>query len=64
MQRNRIVYYAIMDNSYDMGKVKLLEALDVDVVNIDFDWSEKAYEKAYDDIYDRIRDQIRSVMNR
>ena len=55
MQRNRIVYYAIMDSSYDMGKVKLLEALDVDVVNVDFDWSEKAYEKAYDDIYNRIR---------
>ena len=55
MQRNRIVYYAIMDNSYDIGKVKLLEALDVDVVNVDFDWSEKAYEKAYDDIYDQIR---------
>ena len=55
MQRNQIVYYAIMDSSYDMGKVKLLEALDVDVVNVDFDWSEKAYEKAYDDIYNRIR---------
>jgi len=58
MQRNRIVYYAIMDNSYDMGKVKLLEALDVDVVNIDFDWSEKAYERAYNDIYERIKEQL------
>ena len=56
--RNRIVYYAIMDNSYDMGKIKLLEALDVDVVNVNFDWSEKAYEKAYDDIYDRIKGYI------
>ena len=64
MQRNRIVYYAIMDNSYDMGKVKLLEALDVDVVNINFDWSEKAYEKAYDDIYNSIRNQIRSVIEK
>lgn len=54
IQRNRIIYYAIMDSSYDMGKVKLLEALDVDVVNVDFDWGEKAYDKAYDDIYDRI----------
>lgn len=44
-----------------MGKVKMLEALDVDVVNVDFDWSEKAYEKAYDDLYDRIRNQIRKV---
>lgn len=58
MHKNRIVYYAIMDNSYDMGKVKLLEALDVDVVDIDFDWSEKAYEKAYDDIYKIIWKQI------
>ena len=63
-QRNRIVYYAIMDNSYDMGKVKLLEALDVDVVNVEFDWSEKAYEKAYDDIYDKIRYQIRSSIEK
>lgn len=59
MQRNRIVYYAIMDSSYDMGKVKLLEALDVDVVNVEFDWSEKAYEKAYNEIYDRIKEQIK-----
>ena len=57
MQRNRIVYYAIMDSSYDMGKVKLLEALDVDVVDIEFDWSEKAYEKAYNEIYNRIKEQ-------
>ena len=56
--KNRIVYYTIMDNSYDMGKVKLLEALDVDVVNVDFDWSEKAYERAYNDIYERIKEQI------
>ena len=58
IQRNRIVYYAIMDNSYDMGKVKLLEALDVDVVNVDFDWSEKAYQKAYNDIYDKIKYKV------
>ena len=63
IKRNHIVYYAIMDNSYDMGKVKLLEALDVDVVNVDFDWSENAYEKAYNDIYNKIRNQIRCVMN-
>lgn len=59
IQRNKIFYYAIMDGSYDMGKVKLLEALDVDVVNVDFDWSETAYEKAYNEIYDRIKEQIR-----
>ena len=58
MQRNHIIYYAIMDNNYDMGKVKLLEALDVDVVNVDFDWSEKAYERAYNDIYERIKEQL------
>ena len=52
-----------MDNSYAMGKVKLLEALDVDVVNVDFDWSENAYEKAYNDIYLRIRNQNRCVIN-
>lgn len=58
MPKNRIVYYAVMDNNYDMGKVKLLEALDVDVVNVNFDWSENAYEKAYDDIYDRMQSSV------
>lgn len=58
--KNHIVYYAIMDNSYDMGKMKMLEALDVDVVPINFDWSENAYEKAYNEIYKIIREQVKS----
>ena len=58
IHRNKIVFYAIMDSSFDMGKVKLLEALNVDVVAVDFDWTENAYEKAYEDIYKRIREQI------
>lgn len=58
--KNHIVYYAIMDNSYDMGKIKMLEALDVDVVQINFDWSEDAYEKAYNEIYKIIREQVKS----
>ena len=58
--KNHIVYYAIMDNSYDMGKMKMLEALDVDVVPINFDWSENAYEKAYNEIYKIIREKVKS----
>jgi len=58
IHRNKIVFYAIMDSSFDMGKVKLLEALSVDVVAVDFDWSENAYEKAYEDIYKRIQKHI------
>ena len=57
---NRIVYYAIEDKSYDIGKIKMLEALDVEVVSIPFDWSEAAYQKAYDLIYDRIQKSINS----
>lgn len=55
---NRIVYYAIEDKSYDIGKIKMLEALDVEVVSIPFDWSETAYQKAYDMIYDNIKKTI------
>ena len=55
--KNHIVYYTILDNSYDLGKMKMLEALDVDVVPINFDWSENAYEKAYNEIYKIIREQ-------
>ena len=58
IERNKIIYYSINDNSLDIGKAKLLEALDVEVINVDFDWSEKAYEKAYNDIYERIKEQI------
>lgn len=57
--KNHIVYYTILDNSYDMGKMKMLEALDVDVVPINFDWSENAYEKAYNDIYKTIRAHVK-----
>ena len=57
--KNHIVYYAILDNSYDMGKMKMLAALDVDVVPINFDWSENAYEKAYNEIYKIIQEHVR-----
>lgn len=56
---NRIVYYAIEDKSYDIGKIKMLEALDVEVESIPFEWSENAYQKAYDLIYDRIQKSIK-----
>lgn len=55
---NRIVFYAIEDKSYDIGKVKMLEALYVEVRLIPFDWSEKAYQNAYEMIYDDIRKTI------
>ena len=55
---NRIVYYAIEDKSYDIGKIKMLEALDVEVESIPFDWSENAYRNAYDMIYDNIKKTI------
>jgi len=42
----------------DIGKAKLLEALDVEVETISFDWSERAYEKAYDKIYKRIKAEM------
>jgi len=54
---NRIVFYAIEDKSYDIGKIKMLEALDVEVELIPFDWSKDAYQKAYDLIYDKIQEQ-------
>ena len=55
IEKNRITYYVINDDSFDIGKVKLLEALDVEVKIIDFDWSSDAYKKAYEDIYNRIK---------
>lgn len=55
IEKNRITYYAINDGSFDIGKVKLLEALDVEVEIVDFDWSSDAYKKAYEDIYNRIK---------
>ena len=55
---NRIVFYAIEDKSYDIGKMKMLEALDVDVKIIPFDWSKNAYQKAYEMIYDNIQGNI------
>jgi hypothetical protein len=61
IERNKIVYYSINDNSLDTGKAKLLEALDVKVEPIPFDWSERAYEKAYDKIYKRIKAEMQSV---
>lgn len=61
IERNKIVYYSINDNSLDIGKAKLLEALDVKVEPIPFDWSEKAYEKAYDNIYKRIKVEMQQA---
>lgn len=61
IERNKIIYYSINDNSLDIGKAKLLEALDVEVNTIPFDWSERAYEKAYDRIYKRIKAEMQSV---
>lgn len=54
MPANRIVIYILEDKGYDIGKIKMLEALDVEVELITFDWSEGAYQKAYDKIYDKI----------
>lgn len=51
---NKIVFYVLEDKGYDIGKMKMLEALDVEVDLIPFDWSEDAYKKAYDMIYDKI----------
>jgi hypothetical protein len=36
----------------------MLEALDVEIRTIPFDWSENAYRKAYDMIYDNIKKTI------
>lgn len=55
---NRIVFYAIEDKSYDIGKIKMLEALDVEVELIPFDWSDKAYQNAYEMIYGKIQKAI------
>lgn len=53
--QNEIYYYAIQDESFDPGKKELLKALDVNVVDIEFDWSENAYKKAYQRIFDLIK---------
>lgn len=55
---NRIVFYAIEDKSYDVGKIKMLEALDVEIKIIPFDWSANAYKNAYEIIYDDIQKNI------
>ena len=51
---NEIFFYAIQDDSYDPGKKELLKAMGVNVVDIEFDWSDDAYKKAYDKIYGMI----------
>lgn len=61
LERNKIIYYSINDKSLDIGKAKLLEALDVVVEPVPFDWSESAYEKAYDKIYKRIKAEMQSA---
>lgn len=53
--QNEIYYYAIQDDSFDPGKKELLKALDVNVVDIEFDWGDNAYKKAYDRIYELIK---------
>ena len=57
---NKIVYYTIRDSSFDLGKNQLLESMDVEVVEVPFDWSEEAYTKAYDFIYDELVESIDS----
>lgn len=51
---NKIVYYAIKDSSFDLGKNQLLEAMGVDVVEVPFDCSGEAYNKAYEFIYSKL----------
>ena len=46
-------YYSINDNSLDIGKAKLLEALDVEVESITVGVNTHI-KKAYDMIYDKI----------
>ena len=58
IKKNKIVFYAIKDGSYDPGKIKLLEALDVIVRPIEFDWSDNAYKNAYNEIYNILRESI------
>ena len=53
--KNSIYYYAIQDDSFDSGKKELLKALDVNVVDIEFDWSNNAYKKAYEKIFNNIK---------
>lgn len=53
--KNRIYYYAIRDKSYDPGKMELLKALDVNVVNVEFNNSDKAYTNAYEKIFELIK---------
>jgi len=53
--QNNIYYYAIQDESFDSGKKELLKALDVNVVDIEFDWSDNAYSKAYEKIFELIK---------
>lgn len=53
--KNRIYYYAIRDKSYDYGKMELLKALDVNVVDVEFDNSDKAYINAYENIFKLIK---------
>lgn len=53
--KNEIFFYAIQDDSYDPGKKELLKAMGVNVIDIEFDWSDDAYQKAYDKIYEIIR---------
>ena len=53
--KNRIYYYVIRDKSYDSGKMELLKALDVNVVDVEFDNSDKAYINAYENIFRLIK---------
>lgn len=53
--KNSIYYYAIRDKSYDSGKMELLKALDVNVVDVEFDNSDKAYINAYENIFRLIK---------
>lgn len=53
--QNEIYYYAIHDESFDPGKKELLNALDVNVIDIEFDGNQDAYKNAYEKIYRMIK---------
>lgn len=61
---NEIFFYAIQDDSYDPGKKELLKAMGVNVVDIEFDWSDDAYKKAYDKIYNMILQKKKNNLNK
>ena len=56
---NKIFYYAIKDNHYDQAKNRLLEAVGVEVVDIDFDTTTENYDSSYRLIIDEYKKRER-----